>query len=85
MHHMMMADESVLSKKKGYWYNELASLGIHHHEPGESDGRDPADDNGDSARGREGDVKDLVERVKQDLLQEYRAAYYYVAADHDGK
>ena len=47
--------------KDGYWFSELDSLGIHAKRPNELN------------EGEE--VKDLVENLKQTLLQEYRSAY----------
>lgn len=43
-----------------YWFNELDSLGIHAKKRNELDKKE---------------VKDLVENVKQTMLQEYRSAY----------
>jgi hypothetical protein len=45
----------------GYWFSELDSLGIHAKRPNELN------------KGEE--VEDLVENVKQVMLQEYRSAY----------
>jgi hypothetical protein len=47
--------------KEGYWFNELDSLGIHAKKRNELNDRK--------------EVKDLVENVKQTMLQEYRSAY----------
>lgn len=47
--------------KEGYWFNELDSLGIHSKRKNELNDRK--------------EVKDLVENVKQVMLQEYRSAY----------
>lgn len=45
----------------GYWFNELDSLGIHPKRKNELN---------DSK-----EMEDLVENVKQTMLQEYRSAY----------
>ena len=47
--------------KKGYWFSELDSLGIHAKQTNELNDRK--------------EMKDLVENVKQVMLQEYRSAY----------
>jgi hypothetical protein len=47
--------------KEGYWFNELDSLGIHAKRKNELNVRK--------------EMKDLVENVKQVMLQEYRSAY----------
>jgi hypothetical protein len=47
--------------KEGYWFNELDSLGIHAKRKNELNDRK--------------EMKDLVENVKQVMLQEYRSAY----------
>lgn len=47
--------------KEGYWFSELDSLGIHAKKTNELNDRK--------------EMKDLVENVKQIMLQEYRSAY----------
>ena len=47
--------------KDSYWFNELDSLGIHANKKSELIDKK--------------EVKDLVENVKQTMLQEYRSAY----------
>jgi hypothetical protein len=47
--------------KEGYWFNELNSLGINPKNKNELNDRK--------------EMKDLVENVKQVMLQEYRNAY----------
>jgi hypothetical protein len=47
--------------KEGYWFNELDSLGIHAKRKSEQVDKQ--------------EMKDLVENIKQVMLQEYRSAY----------
>lgn len=46
--------------KEGYWFTELDSLGIHAKRKNELNDKE---------------MRDLVENVKQVMLQEYRSAY----------
>jgi hypothetical protein len=47
--------------KEGYWFTELDSLGIHAKRKNELNDKK--------------EMRDLVENVKQVMLQEYRSAY----------
>ncbi|MEW6605688.1 MAG: hypothetical protein AB1351_13510 [Thermoproteota archaeon] len=47
--------------EEGYWFNELDSLGIHPKKKNELNDKK--------------EMEDLVENVKQTMLQEYRSAY----------